>query len=733
MKVRPPVRPEFTSLRAHRAERRRIRRDLRSRDGYRRDRAAVDQHLWAYKDAQLREESGAAEAAWLAFRQVVAASGGRFDWYASADFVRLAAGFDDVDRAARELGEWRRHVDTGVYGTDNQQRTSARTFIWACVLVLKREASIGHRQEPVIEELMREVGAGMEGELESRYREDLWRVGELRAWVRVGRSSERLAAALRLPETTGRRPLPAAGPPDGPVDTVHRQWRRRVTGAGSVADRARLAAAWVVWAVGTREPGLAAEAYQEVLLLVPLVVAERPAGGDREQVLAAVQEHTEEAGYWLARTGKYREAVVVLETGRAVGISLDNPAYVDTGGDGPARVPTYADLLAGTGDGPLVYLAAATAGGYALVVAAQHDPQLVELPPLDRARVRALLDRLLPGATAASAPVTRSALRRPAAPAGERDAVVGARRPGDLLAEGLASLWDEGLRPLAFAAGGPVVTFLPVGLLSLLPLHAAGAPGDPSDRRVDWRHLGTFTAVRYAPNTRTLVRCRETARDLAAGPRSLLAVAVPVGYGVGAHGFLRFVAREAAEVARRWGAPVSTLHGATWEEFRAVGDRYTVWHLACHGSAQPWAIQDSRLYFADRSVTLRELREALPAGRRRLAVLSACESNLTDAHLPNEVVGLPSALLQAGFAGVVASSWKVDDLATAYLMTAFYQQWCQEGQEPVVALNLAQRWLRTATRSDLVAMLPGVEPGGGDGDLPYRHPRYWAAFAYTGV
>jgi CHAT domain-containing protein len=293
-------------------------------------------------------------------------------------------------------------------------------------------------------------------------------------------------------------------------------------------------------------------------------------------------------------------------------------------------------------------------------------------------------------------------------------------------------VWEAGLRLLMLSAGGRVVTLVPVGALSLLPLHAAGAPGDPGDR-FDWRHFGNFSAIRYAPNARSLTRCQDTAQRLAAGPQPLLAVAVPDGFGLEPNRHLRHVAQEATEVVRRWTGPGTPRHGCTWEEFRAAAGEHAVWHLACHGAAEPRAILDSRLYFADRVVTLRELREALSAGPRRLAVLSACESNLTDVSLPNEVVGLPSALLQVGFAGVIASSWKVDDLATAYLMTAFYQQWCEEGQEPAVALNLAQRWLRRATRADLAAMLPDVTPDGDEGQYPYRHPRYWAAFAYTGA
>ena len=38
-----------------------------------------------------------------------------------------------------------------------------------------------------------------------------------------------------------------------------------------------------------------------------------------------------------------------------------------------------------------------------------------------------------------------------------------------------------------------------------------------------------------------------------------------------------------------------------------------------------------------------------------MAVLSACETGLISAELPNEVISMPAALLQAGFAGVVAS------------------------------------------------------------------------------
>jgi hypothetical protein len=734
MKFRPPLGPTLKGPWAHQAERRRIRRDLRSRDQYRRSQAEIDQHLWTYKDAWLRGDDAAAEAAWRAHRQVRQRQGLGSDQYVSSNVVRLAAGLDDIDRAAHELLEWHPHVDTRNADTDSCRRTVARTFVSACIGVLEREASVGHPREAAVDAVMRDVAARIEQELNSYHWEGFWRIGELRSWKHSARASGRLAAALRSPDA-GDPPdaLTAGGVPveSQPNDRQQRAWRQLVT-RGHLAERARSAAAWVEWAVGTRDQDLAAEAYQHLMGLVPLVAAKRPEGSAREQLLAAAQEHTEEAGYWLARAGRYREAAVALEAGRAVGLS-EALGLGGAAADPPALDVAYDGIVAATGDGALVYLAAATAGGYALVVAARHDPQFVELPKLDRATLARLLAPLLPGATDGSAPMARSALRQVAVTAPGRDLHPPAQ-PDVSLAVGLKQLWDEGVNQLSLRAGGRVVTLVPVGLLSLLPLHAAGEPGVLGDPYVssDWRHLGYFAAVRYAPNARSLARCQATARELAARPQRLLAVDVADGFGVDARGHLEHVARETAEVARRWTGSATTRHDCTWEEFRTTVDEHTIWHLACHGSARPRAILDSRLYFADRVVTLRELRNALPAGRRRLAVLSACESNLTDASLPNEVVGLPSALLEVGFAGVIASSWKVDDLATAYLMTAFYQQWCVEGDEPAVALSLAQRWLRTATRSDLAAVLPGVEPGG-DGEHPYREPRYWAAFAYTGA
>jgi CHAT domain-containing protein len=56
----------------------------------------------------------------------------------------------------------------------------------------------------------------------------------------------------------------------------------------------------------------------------------------------------------------------------------------------------------------------------------------------------------------------------------------------------------------------------------------------------------------------------------------------------------------------------------------------------------------------DEILTLRDLFDLKLPGIR-LAILSVCETGLPGTQLPDEVVSLPTGLLQAGVAGVVAS------------------------------------------------------------------------------
>lgn len=91
-------------------------------------------------------------------------------------------------------------------------------------------------------------------------------------------------------------------------------------------------------------------------------------------------------------------------------------------------------------------------------------------------------------------------------------------------------------------------------------------------------------------------------------------------------------------------------------------------------------------------------------------VLSGCDSARNQS-LGGDILGLTSAFLYAGASGLVAGLWKVDDTATAQLMTAFYRAWL-DGHDSAEALRQAQ-----------LTLLHGV-----DFTLPY----FWAAFTLNG-
>jgi len=94
-----------------------------------------------------------------------------------------------------------------------------------------------------------------------------------------------------------------------------------------------------------------------------------------------------------------------------------------------------------------------------------------------------------------------------------------------------------------------------------------------------------------------------------------------------------------------------------------------------------------------------------------LVVLSSCDSALGKDLASEGIIGLPRGFLYAGAKRVIASMWKVEDTATAKLMSSLYAR-MQQGESPSAALRAAQ-----------LEMLHSPI---------WSRPYYWAAFALQG-
>jgi len=95
-----------------------------------------------------------------------------------------------------------------------------------------------------------------------------------------------------------------------------------------------------------------------------------------------------------------------------------------------------------------------------------------------------------------------------------------------------------------------------------------------------------------------------------------------------------------------------------------------------------------------------------------LVVLSACETGLGKEIKGEGLLGLTRGFMYAGAARVVASLWKVDDLATATFMARFYKAMERDGVPPAAALRQAELEMLRQKRWSL--------------------PYYWAAFQIHG-
>lgn len=175
---------------------------------------------------------------------------------------------------------------------------------------------------------------------------------------------------------------------------------------------------------------------------------------------------------------------------------------------------------------------------------------------------------------------------------------------------------------------------------------------------------------------------------------------------------LRYAQQEAMEVARiHPHSKVFLRKEATEAALRANGRDYRYLHFATHGRFDPeLPLKSALLLAADAGHTgLLSVDKLYTLNLNAdLVTLSACETGLSRVAGGDDLVGLTRGFLYAGSGSVIASLWKVDDLATSELMARFYIE--LRGKSKADALRSAQ--LETKKK--------------------YPHPYYWASFQLTG-
>ncbi|MBA2807063.1 CHAT domain-containing protein [Streptomyces sp. KM273126] len=363
------------------------------------------------------------------------------------------------------------------------------------------------------------------------------------------------------------------------------------------------------------------------------------------------------------------------------------------------RLPSMDRLRTAAANGPVVVVNTSALRCDALVVT-HDDLHTVPLPELHLAgddglteRAMALLDAL---ATAGRSPAD-------------------AWRAQRHLIRTLGWLWDTVAGPVLAALDHTVpdtrLWWCPTGLLSLLPLHAAGhyARDDPGDRSLPDRYICSYTTTLRALATQT-----HGARGTAPTAR-LLAVDQSDTPGLPPLPHAREEVRQLS--SRLPHATVLTGSQGSRAALLNALPTHAYLHFSGHGTQDPTDSASGALYLHDHEqagpLTVADI-SRLRLRNARLAFLSACETARGAAVLPDEAVHLAGALQVAGFAHVVAAQWVVDDTCALRVAEAFYT-----GLRSTTGLDptRAARALHEAVRQ--------LRQQNGD-------PLWWAAYVHTG-
>ncbi|MFE3188017.1 CHAT domain-containing protein [Nocardia sp. NPDC059240] len=249
-------------------------------------------------------------------------------------------------------------------------------------------------------------------------------------------------------------------------------------------------------------------------------------------------------------------------------------------------------------------------------------------------------------------------------------------------------LWDVAAEPVLQALGDhgafpsdqaePRVWWIPAGLMSLLPIHAAGYHTEPPDLAA--RAVIDRVVSSYTPTIGALRHARRPApTNSTIAPALIVAMPTTPGHPHRLPGVLdetrMLTALLPATIAlvETDGADGDSL--PTKAAVTKLLQTCSLVHLACHGISDPVDPSNSRLLLHDHDtdpLTVTAL-ASLHLDHAQMAYLSACETAAaTNPHLLDEVIHLTSTFQLAGYRHVIGTLWPINDDIAVQVARTFY-------------------------------------------------------------
>lgn len=316
----------------------------------------------------------------------------------------------------------------------------------------------------------------------------------------------------------------------------------------------------------------------------------------------------------------------------------------------------------------------------------------------------------------------------------EIDSPVSRRKTNKCLHGLFKWLWEKIISPvlLELGIGGntdewPHVWWIPVGLVSIFPLHAAGDhSGKTNDNALD-RVISS-----YATTIRSLsYSWRVTQRALAATSTKAVFVAMA---STPNQTDLRFANEEVSQLLDKIPQGVVTrvvLKSPVYKgDILSALQHCNIAHFSCHGIVDPLNPSNSSLLLSDwetNPLTVADI-TALKVTSARLAYLSACHaSSNRELDLLDEGIHLTGAFQMAGFPQTIGTLWQVDDERSGVVSQVVWDTMLNP--DGTVHFDKAAEGLHHAVRAlrDQTRRIEGMEKKFPD------QPMVWAPFIHMGI